>query len=166
LQYPETGHVLLGFQVWPVSDQHLTTRQGPQGLRGAWQLQAASEKPGTGSLHLFVEHVDIAAHCFVLDGRVVVIRVVNRYQKLLHVFSYIVVRGRPFAPFIFWTNGRTRIRQIVDANLCRKARVEERSQIFAVDGVRLFALGRFLFVESCSRLSATEGLPQYQVERR
>jgi hypothetical protein len=68
-------------------------------------VQAASEKPDTSSLHLFVEHVDIANHFFALDGRVVVIRVVNRYQKLLHVFSYIVVSGRPFAPPSF--SGRT-----------------------------------------------------------
>src|ERR1700739_3379975 len=86
LQYPETAHVLLGLQVRPVGDQPLTPGQAPQRLRAACRQQAASEKPGASSRHLFVEHVDIAAHCFVLDGRVVVIRVVNRYQKLLHVF--------------------------------------------------------------------------------
>src|ERR1700751_788510 len=54
LQYPETAHMLLRLQVWPVGNQHLTTRQGPQRLRAACRVQAASEKPRTRSRHLFV----------------------------------------------------------------------------------------------------------------
>jgi predicted deacylase len=50
-------------------------------------LQAAGEEPGTGSLHLFVEHIDIADHRFALCGRVIVVGVVNSNQILRHVVS-------------------------------------------------------------------------------
>ena len=42
-----------------------------------YPVQTADENLATRSDHLFVEHVDIATHRFVLDGRVVVVGVVN-----------------------------------------------------------------------------------------
>src|SRR5262245_19159982 len=50
-------------------------------------MQTADENPDTRSDHLFVEHVDIATHRFVLDGRVVVVGVVNSNQVLRHDYS-------------------------------------------------------------------------------
>jgi HrpA-like RNA helicase len=44
-------------------------------------LQAAGEEPGTGSLHLFVEHIDIADHRFALCGRVIVIHLLAPNQR-------------------------------------------------------------------------------------
>jgi hypothetical protein len=52
-------------------------------------VQTADENPDTSSDHLFVEHVDIATHRFVLDGWVVVVGVVNGNQILRHDFSFI-----------------------------------------------------------------------------
>jgi hypothetical protein len=43
--------------------------------------------PDTCSLHLVAEHVDIAVHRFVLEGRVIVVGVVNRNQISRHDFS-------------------------------------------------------------------------------
>ena len=51
------------------------------------RLQTAGEEPGTGSPHLFVEHIDIADHRLVLYGRVIVVGVVNSNQILRHVVS-------------------------------------------------------------------------------
>src|SRR5580698_316878 len=94
VQYPKTANVLLGLEVRPVGDEHRTTRLRPQRLRVACRMQAAGEKPGTSSDHLFVEHVDIAAHRFVLcDERVVVVGMVNRNQKLSHDLSSKVLRA-------------------------------------------------------------------------
>src|SRR3984885_9978763 len=63
-QYPKTAYVLLGLQVRPVGDEHLTIGLCPQRLRVASRGEATGENPGTGSLHLFVEYVDIAHHRF------------------------------------------------------------------------------------------------------
>jgi hypothetical protein len=43
--------------------------------------------PDTASHHLLVERVDIAGHCFGLDGRVVIVGMVNSNQILRHNFS-------------------------------------------------------------------------------
>src|SRR5215472_3920757 len=72
-QYPKTADVLLGFQVWPVGDEHLTTGLRPHRLRVAGGGEAAGEDPDTGSVHLLVERADIATHRFVLAGRVIVV---------------------------------------------------------------------------------------------
>jgi hypothetical protein len=64
-----------------------TLPSGSQRLRIAHRAQPASEEPDTLGLHLFVEHVDIAFHLFVLCGRVKVVGQVNRNQVLRHTFS-------------------------------------------------------------------------------
>src|SRR5208283_1911345 len=87
-QYPKTAYVLLGFEVRPVSDDHCTVRLPSQRLRAAGRAEAAGEKPGAGSFHLYIEHVDIAGHRFALGRRVVVFGVVNRDQILRHNFSF------------------------------------------------------------------------------
>jgi hypothetical protein len=74
-------------------------------------LQAAGEEPGTGSLHLFVEHIDVAGHLLALQGRVVVVGVVNSNQILRHVCSCNSFSGGVLCPsFTTTTNGRTGIR--------------------------------------------------------
>jgi hypothetical protein len=78
---------MCSFKVRPVRDEHLTTGLRTQRLGVAGCGEAASENPYTGSDHLAVERVDIALHRFALDGRVVVVRVVNRNQILRHDFS-------------------------------------------------------------------------------
>src|ERR1700693_4241093 len=66
----------------------LVSRYGPSVMStlppGCARGEPAGENPGTSSHHLFVEHVDIAAHRFVLCGRVVVVGVVNSNQILRH----------------------------------------------------------------------------------
>src|ERR1700722_2145932 len=86
-QYPKTAYVLLGLQVRPVGDEHFTIRLCSQRPRAAGRAQTASEDPGTSSLHLLVKCVDIAAHRFVLEGRVIVVGVVNSDQIFCHDFS-------------------------------------------------------------------------------
>src|SRR5258707_1528628 len=91
-QQPKTAYVLLGLQVWPVSDEHLAIGLRPQRPRSAGRGEATSEKPDTGSVHLFVEHVDIAYHRFGHDGRVEIVGVVNSNQILAHEFSILRLR--------------------------------------------------------------------------
>ena len=73
-QHPKTAYMLLGLQVRPVGDEHLTMGLRPQRLRATCWAQAANENPGTSSDHLGVERVDIAVHRFVLcKGRIVLV---------------------------------------------------------------------------------------------
>jgi hypothetical protein len=62
----------------------MTARLCPQGLRASNRVQATGENPDPGGDHLFVEHVDIAPHRFVLGAWREVIRVMNGNQKLRH----------------------------------------------------------------------------------
>src|SRR5580704_11125810 len=54
-QDPKTAYVLLGLQVRPVGDHHLTVLLRPQRFRVAGRREATSENPGAGGIHLFVE---------------------------------------------------------------------------------------------------------------
>src|ERR1700687_1154937 len=72
-QHPKTAYVLLGLQVRPVGDGHLTIGLRPQRPRARGWAEAASENPDTGSHHLVVERIDIAVHRFVLEGRGIVV---------------------------------------------------------------------------------------------
>src|SRR4051812_48409836 len=48
-------------------------------------MQSAKENNDTSFLHLFIKHVDVAVHRRVLrNGRVVIVGVVNSYDKLRH----------------------------------------------------------------------------------
>src|SRR5437667_9822345 len=76
-QYQKTAYVLLGLQVRPVGDEHLAIGLRPQRFRVAGTGEATSEHPDTGSLHLFVEHVDIAYRRFGHEGRIEIIGMVN-----------------------------------------------------------------------------------------
>jgi hypothetical protein len=82
LQHPKTSYVLLGLRVRPVGDEHLTIGLRPQRPRAAGRREAADELPDTGSHHPLVERVDLAVHRFVLDGRVVVVGMVDSNQIL------------------------------------------------------------------------------------
>jgi len=73
-------YVLLG-------DEHLAIGLRPQRPRIAGRGEATSEKPDTGSVHLFLEHVNIAHHRFGHDGRVEVAGEVNSNQILDREFS-------------------------------------------------------------------------------
>jgi hypothetical protein len=87
-------------------------------------LQAAGEEPGTGRLHLFVEHIDIADHIFALLGPVVAVGVMNRNQILRHNFSFSCdcLRAGHLPAFTMTTNNPTRIRQTVGENFSAKQR--------------------------------------------
>jgi hypothetical protein len=71
----------------------------PKRLRAFYPAQTADENHVTRSDHLFVEHVDIATHRFVLDGRVVVVGVVNSNQILHDDFSNDGVRVARYSDF-------------------------------------------------------------------
>ena len=86
-QYPETAHVLLGLDVWPIGDEHRTIRLLPHRLCVAGRGNSASELPHAGSNHFAVERVDLFHHRFGYGGRVEVVGEVISNQILWHDFS-------------------------------------------------------------------------------
>src|SRR6266850_1015195 len=85
-QYPETAHMLLGLDVWPIGDEHRTISLLPHRLCVAGRGNSASELPGAGSDHFAVERVDLLDHRFGYGGRVEVVGKVISNQILWHDF--------------------------------------------------------------------------------
>src|ERR1700753_3377805 len=93
IQHRKTADVLIGFQVWPVGDEHLPTGLHPHRPRAAGRGEASTKRSlDTGSHHLIFERFDIAGHCFVLCGLGVVVWEVNSNQVLRHDFSFVLQR--------------------------------------------------------------------------
>src|SRR5260370_218444 len=86
--YFPSAPVLLRLQVRPVGHKHLAVGLRSQRLRLPRRAQPASEEPDALSLHLLVEHINIAFRRFVHARRVKVVWQVNRNQVLRHDFSF------------------------------------------------------------------------------
>src|SRR5579864_1044577 len=72
-QYPKPTHVLLGFGVRSVGDEHLAVALLPHRLRFGGRRNAAGELPGAGGNQFAVERVDLFHHLFGYARRVEVV---------------------------------------------------------------------------------------------